>query len=82
WIAPNAVTAPQAPSRGRFLLRARRELIWPRVEITQDGRRLWFGRLPRVMPGRSAALGTRWMTSVDPAAGPVTVSVLRARRRH
>ena len=82
WIAPNAVTAPQAPSRGRFLLRARRELIWPWIEITQDRRRLWSGRLPRVMPGRSAAFGTRWMTSVDPAAGTVTVSVLRARRRH
>ena len=84
WIAPNALTPPRdrAPARGRFLLRARRELIWPRIEITQDGRRLWSGRLPRVMPGRSAALRTQWMTAVDPAAGPVTVSVLRARRRH
>ena len=82
WIAPNALTPPQdrAPARGRFLLRARRELIWPRIEITQDGRRLWSGRLPRVMPGRSAALRTRWMTAVDPAAGTVTVRVLRARR--
>ena len=84
WIAPNALTPPRdrAPARGRFLLRAHRELIWPRIEITQDGRRLWSGRLPRVMPGRSAALRTQWMTAVDPAAGPVTVRVLRARRRH
>jgi thioredoxin reductase len=84
WIAPNALTPRQdrAPARGRFLLRARHELIWPRIEITQDRRRLWSGRLPRVMPGRSGALRTQWMTSVDPAGGPVTVRVLRARRRH
>jgi hypothetical protein len=79
WIAPNVVAADAggAPCRGRFALRAAEHLRAPRIEVSQDGGALWSGRLPRVMPGRSARLTPEWMPAVDPAGGPVRVSVQR-----
>jgi Pyridine nucleotide-disulphide oxidoreductase len=83
WIAPNTLTAPATgePARRRFLLRARDELIWPAVELSQDGRALWTGRLPRIMPGRSVALATGWTAGADPLGAPIRARVLRARER-
>jgi thioredoxin reductase len=80
WIAPNAI-APGAgpPPRGRFALRARTFLEVPEIEIAQDGRTLWRGRVRGVRPGRSTALPAGWAAAVDPAGGPVAVRVLRAR---
>jgi thioredoxin reductase len=80
WIAPNAI-APGAgpPPRGRFALRAHAFLTAPRVELRQDGRSLWEGRLPRLQPGRSAALRTTWTGAVDPAGGAVEARVVAAR---
>lgn len=76
WIVPNVVAAAgEAPPRGRFLLRAREFLRRPAVLIAQDGRTLWRGRLPRLVPGRSAALPRRWTGEVDRSGGPVRVSV-------
>jgi hypothetical protein len=79
WIAPNAVTAPPttlvAPPRDRFLLRAHELLAAPVVELAQDGRSLWRGRVPRVMPGRSARLSPSWTASVEPGGGPVIARV-------
>lgn len=74
WIAPNVVTpCGGAPPRGHYALRARAELRVPRVEVAQDGRVLWSGRLARVMPGRSARLPASFAARVDPAGGPVRV---------
>ena len=77
WIAPNALSRgggpAAAPARGHFALRARDYLRAPRVEVVQDGRELWSGRLARLMPGRSARLSASWTDRVDPAGGPVTV---------
>jgi thioredoxin reductase len=80
WIAPNAV-APGAgpPLRGRLALRAHAFLARPEIEVAQDGRSLWRGRLRRVQPGRSAAVPAGWLEAVDPAGGPVDIRVLRAR---
>lgn len=80
WIAPNAI-APGAgpPARGRFALRAHAFLRAPEIQVAQDGRTLWRGRLRRVQPGRSAALPADWMSAVDPGGGPVAVRVRRAR---
>jgi len=76
WIAPNAISRTEAvPPRGRFLLRATERLIRPRIEIEQDGRRLWDGRLRRLGPGRSTALPPRWTAAVDPNGGPVTAAL-------
>ncbi len=77
WIAPNALSRgagpAAAPARGHFALRAREYLRAPRVEVVQDGRELWSGRLARLMPGRSARLSASWTDRVDPAGGPVSV---------
>jgi thioredoxin reductase len=79
WIVPNAIgPGREAPVRGRFALRSRAFLRAPRVEIAQDGRRLWAGRLPRLVPGRSARLPHAWTEKVEHGGGPVQVAV-RAR---
>jgi hypothetical protein len=78
WISPNAI-APGAglPPRRRFLLRSREFAARPRVEIAQDGRRLWAGRLARLVPGRSATLPHAWTEAVEPGGGPVRVRLIR-----
>ena len=74
WIAPNAVApGTGAPPRGSFALRSREFARRPRVEVLQDERVLWEGRLARLVPGRSAALPHDWTPAVDRSAGPVRV---------
>jgi thioredoxin reductase len=77
WISPNLV-APDAgaPPRGRFALRPREFATRPRVEIAQDERTLWSGRVARLVPGRSARLPHEWVAAVNPAAGPVSVRLV------
>jgi thioredoxin reductase len=74
WISPNAI-APDAgpPPRGRFALRSREFARRPGVELAQDGRTLWSGRVTRLVPGRSARLPHEWTGAVDPAGGAVRV---------
>jgi thioredoxin reductase len=83
WITPNVLrsspSGDDGPPRGRFLLRAHRELIAPVVEISQGDRLLLRQRVPRVMPGRSARLPAGWAAEVDPRGGPVICRVARAR---
>jgi hypothetical protein len=85
WIAPNAVVAARSgaapPPRRRFLLRADAFLTLPLLELCQDGRRLWRGRLPQLGPGRSSALPSGWTGALDPGGGPVVARVLAARTR-
>jgi thioredoxin reductase len=83
WISPSAVAAARAraapalsPPRGRFLLRSEHFLARPGVEIAQDGRTLWAGRLRRMVPGRSAAVTAGWTQAVDSGGGPVRVRVV------
>jgi hypothetical protein len=74
WIAPNAVASDAGvPPRGRFLLRSLEFARRPGIEVAQDGRRLWSGRLARLVPGRSARLPHAWTAAVDPSGGPVRV---------
>ena len=77
WIAPNAVAGAQAPPRQRFALRSHEFLRAPRIQIAQDDRVLWSGRLPRVMPGRSVRLPHAWVAEVDPAGGAVVCALRR-----
>lgn len=78
WIAPN-VLSPGAglPPRGHFALRAHEYVRAPGIEVRQGERMLWNGRLPRVMPGRSARLSAKWTPAVDPERGGVTVRLAR-----
>ena len=80
WVSPNALSpAAGPPPRARFLVRSHEFLTHPRVEIAQDGRALWSGRLARLAPGRSARLPDGWTARADPDGGPVTVFVRSAR---
>jgi thioredoxin reductase len=79
WIVPNAISAlgreDAGPPRGRFLLRASERVRRPRVEIFQDDRRLWSGRLRRLGPGRSASIPAEWAAGADPRGDAVRVSL-------
>ena len=75
WIAPNAISAVEPPPRARFVVRASAFLRGPTLEITQDGRRLWEGRMRRLMPGRSASVPWAWIRRADFAGGSVTVGL-------
>jgi thioredoxin reductase len=81
WIAPNAITGSgtHVPPRGRFLLRSRTSLRRPQLELAQDGRRLWTGRLRRLGPGRSTGVPAAWAAAVDPGGGPVTARLVHPR---
>jgi hypothetical protein len=74
WIAPNVVAGGAgAPPRGRFMLRASELLGRATIDIAQDRRVLWSGRVARLMPGRSTSLPSDWTEAVDPAGGAVEV---------
>src|SRR3954449_2894927 len=54
WVAPNLLLATgHPPPRDRFLLRCREFVSRARVQVRQDGRELWSGRVGRLVPGRS-----------------------------
>jgi thioredoxin reductase len=76
WVAPNLLLAGgHDPPRDRFLLRSREFVRRARVQVRQDGRRLWRGRVGRLVPGRSAQIPAGWAARVDPAGGPVIVAL-------
>ena len=81
WISPNALTRLRvAPPRDRFTLRSTTFLRRPELRVRQDGRVLWRGRIPRLVPGRSSSLPWGWTRSADPGGGPIEVEV--AAREH
>jgi thioredoxin reductase len=74
WISPNAV-ATGASEPTTFRIRAREILGTRRVDVAQDGRMLFSGRVKRLMPGRSARLDGGWVKNVDHGGGPAVVSL-------
>ncbi len=79
WIVPNVLSPePARPPRHRFLLRSRSFLDGPEIQIVQDARSLWTGRLRRSIPGRSARLPDSWTRSFDPGGEAIRVGVVRA----
>ncbi len=76
WVAPNLLLATgHPPPRDRFLIRAREFVSRARVQVRQDGRELWSGRVGRLVPGRSAHIPAGWAAGVDHQRGPVIVAV-------
>ena len=76
WIAPNAVVDASSGGEPPFRLRAHEILGSRQVEVVQDGRPLWRGRVRRLMPGRSSRLPSSWTGSVHVREGaPVVVRV-------
>jgi thioredoxin reductase len=78
WTAPSAVSGAEPPPRHRFLLRSSEFLRAPRIELVQGERRLWSGRLARLVPGRSARLPARWTGAVDVGGEPVVCRLRRS----
>ncbi len=76
WVSPNIlIAAGHDPPRGRFLLRSREFVRRARIQVRQDGRQLWHGRVGRLVPGRSAHIPAGWASRVDPGGGPAIVDV-------
>jgi hypothetical protein len=74
WTLPHRI-ADGAPS-GPVLLRADAPLTSPVVKVVQDGRLLHRAVVPgTVWPSRSVRLSSAWTGDVDPAGGPVVVSL-------
>jgi hypothetical protein len=84
WISPNAIVyrtppppsaPPSPPPLGRFVLRSGEFRRLARLEVRQDGRLLGRSGPVRLVPGRSLHLRAGWLARVNPAGGPVRVSV-------
>lgn len=75
WISPGAIRFPgPLPARGQFVLRSSEHVPAGHLEVRQDERLLYRERA-RLRPGRSAQLAAAWVSQVNPAAGPVHISV-------
>lgn len=76
WVSPNLlIAAGHDPPRGRFLFRSREFVRRARIQVRQDGRQLWRGRVGRLVPGRSAHIPAGWASGVDPEGGPAIVDL-------
>jgi thioredoxin reductase len=73
WISPNAIDPGVLPPLGRFAIRPAEYRERARLEAWQDGTLLARSRPLRLIPGRPVHLHAAWVTSVDPAGGPVRV---------
>jgi hypothetical protein len=77
WVCPNLLAPTNGePPRARFLLRSDAFMRALRLEVRQGEATLWRGRLPRLIPGRSAHIPASWTSRVDPDGGAVSVRVL------
>jgi thioredoxin reductase len=75
WISPNAIRPGVLPPRGRFVVRCGTFRRLARIEVRQDGRLLARSRPAALVPGRPAYLAAGWVSAVDPAGGPVQVTL-------
>ena len=76
WVAPNLLLGSgHRPPRDRFLIRAREFTRRARLQVRQDGRELWSGRVGGLVPGRSAHIPAGWTDAVDPNGAPVILAV-------
>jgi thioredoxin reductase len=83
WISPNAVGVGGGgavlPPLDRFAIRPAEFRPRARLEAWQDNRLLARSRPLSLVPGRPVHLRASWITSVDPAGGPVRVGAGRPR---
>ena len=76
WVAPNLlVGGGHRPPRDRFLIRSNEFVRRARLQVRQDGRELWSGRVGRLVPGRSAQIPAGWTDAVDAAGASVILAV-------
>lgn len=74
WAAPNVFTPGSAFER--LSIRSDALLRWRTVEVLQDGRSLWNGRIRRLGPGRSVRANIGRLHRLDPSGGPVDIRVV------
>jgi thioredoxin reductase len=74
WITPAMVGVDLVPPHlGRFLVRGT-DFRRTEIEVRQGGRLLGRDKI-RLVPGRNSSLAGDWVPRVDPASGPVLVTV-------
>jgi len=74
WISPNGFSDATPPPRHRFALRSNAFLSRPELQIRQDDRILWRGRLKQLVPGRSGHVPAKWLARVNPEGPEIEVS--------
>ena len=85
WVHPSvvhpSVVRPGAPpARSRYLLRVDRFVAGRRLAVVQGERLLWTGRSRgSLVPNRAISIPSGWEDRVDPAGGPVLVTVADVR---
>lgn len=73
WTSPQRLHPLDSPARGRIALLPDGFFRVPKVQVRQDGRVLWTGRLPYAAPTRPTSVPSSWRRDVDPDGGPVRV---------
>jgi len=74
WISPNGFSDATSPPRHRFAVRSNAFLSRPELQIRQDDRVLWRGRLKQLVPGRSGHVPAKWLARVNPEGPEIEVS--------
>lgn len=74
WVSPNLVRAGDASAA--TLVRTGAFVEHPRLRVVQGDRTLATYRLRRMVPNRSHHVGADWRSRVDPAGGPVRISLV------
>ena len=78
WVSPQVLRLDRPPVRGKFVVRASEVVARATVEVRQGGRLLHQQRVPGgLLPGRPVHVASGWLTSVDPAGGPVVFRGVR-----
>ena len=83
WSSPHRLVPGETLPQGRLVLCADAAFGYAPIEVRQGGDILWHGR-PRtpIAPGRPFTIDGRWASTVDPDAGPVTLTVSSRRHAH
>ena len=80
WVHPSVVRPGASPARSRYLLRVDRFVAGRRLAVLQGERVLWTGRSRgALVPNRAISIPSGWEDHVDPAGGPVLVTVADVR---
>jgi len=76
WVHPSLVRPGALPARSRYLLRVDRFVAARRLAVLQGDRVLWTGAArSALVPNRAISIPAGWEDRVDPAGGPVLVTV-------
>jgi NADPH-dependent 2,4-dienoyl-CoA reductase/sulfur reductase-like enzyme len=76
WVHPSLVRPEALPARSRYLLRVDRFVAGRRLTVLQGDRVLWTGASrSALVPNRAISIPAGWEDRIDPAGGPVLVTV-------